>query len=76
MWLSELYGRIGQILAEHGDMPVTRPVDPHYDGLSSIGPFYFELPSETFTYEDSVVTNGEKTVGRTKRFIVHQLTRK
>ena len=34
-YLSELYGRLGQILAEHGDMPVVRQQCKGLDNLST-----------------------------------------
>lgn len=72
MWLSELYGRIGQVLAEHGDMPVKRPVDLKLgDIVSSSGPFFIDLPSEVFSYEDyPVVNQDDKPIGRVKQFII------
>lgn len=33
MYLSELYGRIGQILREHGDMQVVRKTSLKLDGI-------------------------------------------
>lgn len=35
MYLSELYGRIGQILREHGDMEVVRQRSLKIDGIIS-----------------------------------------
>lgn len=35
MYLSELYGRIGQILREHGDMQVVRRTSLRLDGIVS-----------------------------------------
>lgn len=35
MYLSELYGRIGQILREHGDMQVVRRTSLKLDGIIS-----------------------------------------
>ena len=37
-WLSELHGRLGQILREYGDMPVVRRRDLHIDGSLSTDP--------------------------------------
>lgn len=72
-YLSELYGRIGQILKEQGDMPVVRPVYYRIDRLCSEGPFYFNLNNNCFegqvvkVYSDNVYQHKEK------RFVIDSL---
>jgi hypothetical protein len=72
MLLSELYGRIGQILAEHGDMDVVRPVSLQMDNICTNGPFYKGLSSDCFCFEDStiIIKDREATV-KEKRFIIN-----
>lgn len=71
-YLSELYGKIGQILAEHGDMPIVRPVYSFADVLVSGDSFLRSLESKSFTSQDFIehTTTGEK---RVKYFVVDSL---
>lgn len=77
MYLSELYGRIGQMLREHGDMKVQRHRSLKLDGImgSNLNNF-IDFSSEDFgVLNDYEVTQvGENTyeakkVGR--RFIIN-----
>lgn len=56
MYLSELYGRIGQILQEHGDMKVQRHRSLKIDGIvgTNISSFV------DFSSEDFGILNGYK----------------
>lgn len=77
MYLSELYGRIGQMLQEHGDMKIQRYRSLKLDGImgSNLNNF-IDFSSEDFSIlDDNEVTQvGEniyeiKKVGQ--RFIIH-----
>lgn len=77
MYLSELYGRIGQMLREHGDMKIQRYRSLKLDGImgSNLNNF-IDFSSEDFSIlDDNEVTQvGEniyeiKKVGQ--RFIIH-----
>ena len=50
-WLSELHGRLGQILREYGDMPVVRRRDLHIDGSMTTDPSqtYVDYSNEDIT---------------------------
>ena len=54
-YLSELYGRLGQILAEHGDMPVVRQQCKGLDNLST------DIRDQWIDYEntDILVVKGD-----------------
>ena len=54
-YLSELYGRLGQILAEHGDMPVVRQQCKGLDNLST------DMRDQWINYEntDILVVKGD-----------------
>ena len=54
-YLSELYGRLGQILAEHGDMPVVRQQCKGLDNLST------DMRDQWIDYEntDILVVKGD-----------------
>ena len=54
-YLSELYGRLGQILAEHGDMPVVRQQCKELDNLST------DMRDQWIDYEntDILVVKGD-----------------
>lgn len=77
MYLSELYGRIGQMLREHGDMKIQRYRSLKLDGImgSNLNNF-IDFSSEDFSVlDDNEVTQvGEniyeiKKVGQ--RFIIN-----
>lgn len=76
LYLSELYGRIGQILREHGDMEVTRIQDRVVDGLL-VGMYsgFMEYDNTDFYVSQSDVTegNGEsgKVIASRKRFVIN-----
>ena len=76
LYLSELYGRIGQILREHGDMEVTRMQDRVVDGLM-VGMYsgFMEYDNTDFYIHQSDVTegNGEsgKVIASRKRFVIN-----
>lgn len=55
--LSELYGKIGQILREHGDMPVVRRQSMHIDGFISNTTPDINLKSKNFMVHN---INGHK----------------
>lgn len=77
MYLSELYGRIGQMLKEHGDMKIQRERSLKIDGIVGTNLNNFiDFSSEDFSIlDDNEVTQvGEniyeiKKVGQ--RFIIH-----
>ena len=75
LYLSELYGRIGQILREHGDMEVTRMQDAHIDGLTNVYSGFMEYDNTDFYIHQSDVTegNGEsgKVIASRKRFVIN-----
>ena len=75
--LSELYGRIGQILHEHGDMQVVRFQDLHIDGLligRGSGFMGFDNTNFYIHQSDLVDNNGVgKTVASRKRFVIDPL---
>jgi hypothetical protein len=74
MRLSELSGYINQVLAEHGDMEVVRPLYSCIDILTSDSPGCTVLKSEHFNYTDAVVVNeNDKVIGRDKKFIMDVL---
>ena len=50
MMLSDLYGRIGQMLAEHGDAPIGRFVMPMYPGEPHILSDYIQPIYCSFTH--------------------------
>ena len=76
LYLSKLYGRIGQILREHGDMEVTRMQDRVVDGLL-VGMYsgFMEYDNTDFYVFQSDITegNGEsgKVVASRKRFVIN-----
>lgn len=72
-YLSELYGRIGQILKEQGDMPVVRPVYYEIDGLCSKGPFYFNLNNNCFESQVVKVYSDNVYQYKEKRFVIDSL---
>ena len=67
-YLSELYGRIGQILKEQGDMPIVRPIYYKIDGLCSKGPLYFDLNNNCF--------KSQIDIHKEKRFVIDSLFNK
>ena len=77
MYLSELYGRIGQMLQEHGDMKVQRHRSLKIDGIVGTGlDNFIDFSSENFgIFEDykqkqiAENTFEEKKVGQ--RFIIN-----
>lgn len=69
-YLSELYGKIGQILKEQGDMPIVRPVYYKIDGLRSKGPFYFNLNNNCFESQVVKVYSDNIYQYKEKRFII------
>jgi len=76
LFLSELYGRIGQILHEHGDMEVTRMQDKGIDGiLAGMYSGFMEYDNTDFYIHQSDVTegNGEsgKVIASRKRFVIN-----
>ena len=75
LFLSELYGRIGQILREHGDMEVTRMQDAKIDGLTSACSGFMEFDNTDFYIHrtDVTVKNGEttETTASRKRFVIN-----
>lgn len=76
LYLSELYGRIGQILREHGDMEVTRMQDRVVDGiLVGIYSGFMEYDNTDFYVFQSDITegNGEsgKVIASRKRFVIN-----
>ena len=75
LYLSELYGRIGQILHEHGDMEVARMQDVHIDGLTNAYSGFMEYDNTDFYIHQSDVTenNGEsgKVIASRKRFVIN-----
>jgi hypothetical protein len=74
MRLSELSGYINQVLTEHGDMEVVRPLYKGIDVLTSNGPWFKTLDSEQFNHMDAVVVNeNDKVIGRDKKFIISVL---
>lgn len=48
MYLSELHGRLGQLLREHGDMKVSRLLDLRIDGHLGIKEQYIDYTSDNF----------------------------
>ena len=77
LWLSELYGRIGQILHEHGDMQVVRLQDLHIDGiLTNRGSGFMGFDNANFyIHQSNLVDNngGGKAVASRKRFVIDPL---
>ena len=76
LFLSELYGRIGQILREHGDMEVARMQDKDIDGiLAGMYSGFMEYDNTDFYIHQSDVTegNGEsgKVIASRKRFVIN-----
>lgn len=77
LYLSELYGRIGQILRQHGDMEVMRFQDLHLDGIvTSSGPGFMEYDNTDFYIHQSDIVEGDdvtkgKTIASRKRFIIN-----
>lgn len=77
MYLSELYGRIGQMLQEHGDMKIQRYRSLKIDGIVGTNlSSFIDFSSEDFGVLDNheVTQVGEniyeiKKVGQ--RFIIH-----
>lgn len=75
--LSELYGRIGQILREHGDMEVARMQDLHMDGImTNHGSGFMEYDNtDFFIHQSEVVSGNDATTGKTiacrKRFVIN-----
>lgn len=76
MYLSELYGRIGQMLREHGDMKVQRDRSLRIDGITgtNLGSF-IDFSSEDFGVlnDYKVERTDEKTFSGRKvgqRFII------
>jgi hypothetical protein len=76
MYLSELYGRIGQILQEHGDMKVQRYRSLKFDGIVGTNLNNFiDFSSNNFSILEEYIqkqidenTFEEKKVGQ--RFII------
>ena len=66
-YLSELYGRLGQILAEHGDMPVVRQQCKGLDNLST------DIRDQWIDYEntDILIVKG----GRGNKLVIQVPTR-
>lgn len=48
MYLSELHGRLGQILKENGDMQVSRLLSFRVDGYLTTQPRYIDYTSDNF----------------------------
>lgn len=77
MYLSELYGRIGQMLREHGDMKVQRERSLKIDGIVGTNlSSFIDFSSEDFgVLNDYEVTQvGENTCEAKKvgqRFIIN-----
>ena len=76
LYLSELYGRIGQILREHGDMEVARIQDEDIDGiLTGMYSGFMEFDNTDFYVFQSDITegNGEsgKVIASRKRFVIN-----
>lgn len=72
--LSELHGRIGQILREKGDMKVVRPVRRELESISTTGPYCKELTSESFVFEAiNFYTEDGNKFDTQKLFIVNVL---
>ena len=77
MYLSELYGRIGQMLREHGDMKVQRYRSLKIDGIFGTGldnfidfsSRDFELLNDYEVKQTDENTYEEKKVGQ--RFIIN-----
>jgi hypothetical protein len=77
MYLSELYGRIGQMLREHGDMKVQRHRSLKIDGIVGTGlDNFIDFSSENFgifeDYKQKQIdenTFEEKKIGQ--RFIIN-----
>lgn len=75
--LSELYGRIGQILREHGDMEVARMQDLHIDGiLTNTGSGFMEFDNtDFFIYKTDIMSGNDVTTGKTiasrNRFVIN-----
>lgn len=77
MYLSELCGRLNQILREHGDMKVVRPRDLRIDGIKGTGLDNFaNYSSEDFSvigeYKQTEFPDGsyvERKVG--EKFIIN-----
>lgn len=68
MYLSELYGRIGQILREDGDMPIVRHKLLKIDGCSNINDFV-DFRSDCFgVFKDYQYLEEEELVN--KHFII------
>lgn len=74
LFLSELYGRAGQILHEHGDMPVVRFQDLQMDGIrTNEGSGFMDFDNTNFSIHqtDIVDDNGfGKTIATRKRFVI------
>ena len=71
--LSELYGRIGQILAEHGDMEVAR-LQSKIDGISTFGSGFMEYDNTDFFVHQTDVCRDNgfgKVVATKKRFVIN-----
>ena len=69
MYLSELYGRIGQILREHGDMRVVRHRSLKIDGIikTELNDFINFSSSDFYILENYKQKQiGEKTVEKRK----------
>lgn len=75
LFLSELYGRIGQILQEHGDMPVARLQDLHIDGiLTNRGSGFMGFDNTNFFIHQSTLVDNNgfgKAVASRKRFVIN-----
>ena len=74
--LSELYGRIGQILHEHGYMEVARIQDLNIDGiLTGMYSGFMEYDNTDFYIYQSDVTEGNgfsgKVIASRRRFVIN-----
>lgn len=68
--LSELYGRIGQILQEHGDMEITRDKIWHIDTFDNQSLNLVRLNRECF---DVFILKDEKDNVKVKTFLINIL---
>ena len=73
--LSELYGRIGQILREHGDMEVARMQDITFENVTNMYSGFMEYDNTDFYVHQSDVTEGNgfsgKVIASRKRFVIN-----
>lgn len=74
LMLSELYGRIGQILQENGDMEVTRMQNIGMDNVKTSGSdFYGYDNTDFYVHQTDVCSDSElkDVVATHKRFVIN-----